>query len=252
MKKLIFYFLLFPIALSAQINESDSLNVKANLSLTGFWQGGNVEALIFRAASGISYKPWEKWVIKTQNSYVYQEFGKEKADADFLSLNFLYFNPEKKIYPQILSFFSTNFRREINVRSLIGAGVTWQAYKKGKNWLKLSLTSEYEQTNFNNTDFNINTYDGNDEINTFRATVWVNGKYYLIKDKVILNHECYIQPSLEEINNYRWRADFGLEFPIWKFLNFKVNYLHTFESIVIENQKREDHFLTFGLTLKSY
>ncbi len=252
MKTNLFYFLWFPILLSAQINESDSLKVKADLSLTGFWQGGNVETLIFRTKSGITYKPWKKWVVKTQNSYVYQEFGKEKADADFLSLNFLYFNPEKKIYPQILGFLSTNFRREISSRSLLGAGVTWQAYKKDRNWLKFSLTSEYEQTNFDNTDFNENEYDGNDEINTFRTTVWVNGKYYLFKEKMILSHESYIQPSLEESNNYRWRADFGLEFPIWKFLNFKINYLRTFESIVVEGQKREDQFLTFGLTLKSY
>ncbi len=252
MKKIFWVIALFPILLSGQINESDSLKVKADLSLTGFWQGGNVETLIFRAKSGVTYKPWKKWVVKTQNSYVYQEFGKEKADADFLSLNFLYFNPEKKLYPQVLGFLSTNFRREISSRALIGAGFTWQAYKKDKNWLKFSLTSEYEQTNFDNTDFNIDEYDSSDEINTFRGTIWVNGKYYLFKEKVIITHESYVQPSLEKSNNYRWQADFGLEFPIWKFLNFKINYLRTFESIVIEGQKREDQFLTFGFTLKSY
>lgn len=249
---MVFLVFLIPVFLSAQINESDSLKIKANLSVTGFWQGGNVETLIFRTKSGITFKPWKKWVVKTQNSYVYQEFGKEKADADFLSLNFLYFNPEKKIYPLVLGFLSTNFRREISSRSLLGAGITWQVYKKNKNWLKLSLSSEYEQTNFKNTDFNLDVYDGNSEINTFRATVWVNGKYHLFKNKVILSHESYIQPSLEARNNYRWQADFGLEFPIWKFLNFKINYLHTFESIVVADQKREDQFLTFGLTLKSY
>jgi hypothetical protein len=252
MKRTLYLLLLFPILLSGQINESDSLKVKADLSLTGFWQGGNVETLILRAKSGVTYKPLEKWVVKTQNSYVYQEFGKEKADADFLSLNFLYFNPERKIYPQLLGFFSTNFRREINARSLLGGGVTVQLYKKEKNWLKFSLTSEYEQTNFKNTDFNLDEYDGKDEIDTWRGTVWVSGKYYLFKDKVILTHESYFQPSLEESNNYRWQADFGMEFPIWKFLNFKINYLRTYESIVIEGQKREDQFLTFGFTLKSY
>ena len=252
MKRRLIIVLFFPWLCFSQINESDSLKLKADLSLTGFWQGGNVETLIFRAKSGISVKPWKKWVVKTQNSYVYQAFDRDKADSDFLSLNFLYFNPEKKIYPLVLGFVSTNFRREIGIRSLFGAGATFQVYKKKKNWLKFSLTSEYEQTNFNSTDFNISEYDGNDEIDTFRATLWINGKYYLFKDKVVLSHESYVQPSLEESNNYRWQADFGLEFPIWKFLNFKINYLHTFESIVVADQKREDRFLTFGLTLKSY
>jgi len=252
MRKVLYYFLILPLFVSAQINESDTLKVKASLSLTGFYQGGNVETLIFRAKTDLSFKPWKNWVFKNQNSYVYQEFGKEKADEDILSLNFLYLNPEQKIYPFVLGFVSTNFRREIDLRSLVGAGVTFQIFNKEKDWLKLSVSSEYEQTRFNETDFNILEYDGNASINTFRVTLWVNGKYHLFKNKIILNHENYFQPSLEESNNFRWQTDVGLELPIWKFLNLKINYRHTFESIVIENQKQEDRFLTFGFTLKSY
>jgi hypothetical protein len=252
MKKLVYWFLILPIVLCAQINESDSLNFKANLSITGFWQGGNVETVIFRTKSEIGFKPWKKWVFKTKNSYVYQEFGKEKADEDILSLNFLYLNPDRKLYPLVLGFVSTNFRREIDLRSLFGLGIAYQAYSKKDDWLKLSLTSEYEQTAFNRFSFNKAEYNGNRHINTLRATLWVNGKFHLFKDKVILSHENYIQPSLEEGNNYRWQTDLGLEFPVWKFLNFKINYLHTFESIVIEDQEQEDTFLTFGFTLNSY
>ena len=252
MKKILYYFLFLPIFLSAQINESDTLNLKANLSLTGFYQGGNVETLIFRAKSDLSFKPLKKWVFKTKNSYVYQEFGKEKADEDILSLNFLYFNPERKIYPLLLGFVSTNFRREINLRYLLGAGVTYQILNKKNNWLKLAISSEYEQTDFGKGNFNLSEYNGNKSLNTFRGTIWVNGKYHLFKKKVIINHEFYFQPSLEQSNNFRWQADVGIELPIWEFLNFKINYLHTFESVVIENQKREDNILTFGFTLKSY
>jgi hypothetical protein len=85
-----------------------------------------------------------------------------------------------------------------------------------------------------------------------RATIWVNGNYHLFKKKLILTHEFYYQPSLEESNNYRWQADLGIELPIWKFLNFKINYMHTFESIVIASQEREDKLLTFGFTFKTY
>lgn len=249
----IFYFLIFlPIVLSAQINESDTLNVKASLSLTGFYQGGNVETLIFRAKSDFSFKPWKKWVYKNQNSYVYQAFNKEKADEDILTLNFLYLNPDRKIYPFVLGFVSTNFRREIELRSLVGAGTTFQIFNKEAYWLKLSLSSEYEQTRFSQTDFSYDEYDNQENIRTFRGTIWMNGKYQMFKKKVILNHEIYFQPSLEDSNNFRWQADVGLELPVWKYLNFKINYRHTFESIVIENQKQKDNMLTFGFTLKSY
>lgn len=252
MKKALFIFLLFPFCVSAQIDESDTLKLKANLSLTGFLQGGNVQTVIFRAKSEVSYKPWDKWVVKTRNSYVYQEFGGEKADEDILSLNFLYFNPSQKIYPLVLAFVSTNFRREIDWRSLFGAGITFQVLNKKNNWLKLSISSEYEQTEFKKSDFNRSEYNGRQFINTFRGTIWVNGKYHLFEKKVVISHESYFQPSLEQGDNYRWQADINLEVPIWKFLNFKVNYQHTFERIVIEGQSQEDRFLTAGFTLKSH
>jgi hypothetical protein len=251
-KKLAYIFLLFPIILLGQINESDSLNIKASLSITGFYQGGNVETLIFRTKTNLSFKPWKNWIFKNQSSYVYQAFGKEKADEDILSLNFLYLNPERKVYPFVLGFVSTNFRREINLRSLVGAGATVQIVNKNKNWLKLSLSSEYEQTDFAQANFNYVEYNDDESINTLRGTIWVNGKYHLFKEKMIFTHELYYQPSLELGNNYRWQGDVSVDFPIWKYVNFKINYRQTFESVVIAGQKQEDRFLTFGFTLKSY
>ena len=252
MKKLLYCFLFFPVFLSAQINESDSLNFKTSLSLTGIYQGGNVQTWIFRAKQDLSFKTLKKWVFKTQNSYVYQAFGGNKADEDILSLNFLYFNPDRKLYPLLLGFVSTNFRREIDLRYIFGAGVTYQVLQDKKDWLKVSVSCEYEQTDFFLSNFNITEYNGNEFIKTFRGTIWVNGKHYLFNDKMIINHVSYFQPSLEQNNNFRWQADLGLEFPIWKYLNFKINYLHTFESIVIEGQKREDQFMTFGFTVKNF
>ncbi|SRR6056297_2080668 len=252
MKQLLYGLLWFPFILSAQINESDTLPLKARLALTGIWQGGNVETVIFRAKSDLTYIPFKRWVFKTQNSYVYQAFGGQKADEDILSLNFLYFNPQKRVYPLLLGFASTNFRREIDLRYLVGTGVTFQLLEKKNAWLKMAVSAEYEQTNFGNTTFNRPEYNATSVINTFRGTFWVNGKYKVFEDKLVLTHEFYIQPSLERADNFRWQADLGIELPLWTYLNFKINYLHTFESIVIADQRQEDHILTFGFTLKSY
>lgn len=190
------YFLLFfSSTLFAQKKESDSLNFKADLSITGFWQTGNVETIIFRAKSNFSFKPTEKFTFKTINSYVYQEFGREKADEDILSLNFLYFNQDKKIHPFLLGFISTNFRREIDLRYLLGAGVTYQLIKNKDDWLKFSLSSEYEKTTFGSTNFNRVAFNGNEIIQILRATFWVSGRYSLFKNKMILTHENYYQPS---------------------------------------------------------
>ena len=252
MKKLLYGIVLCPVFLFAQLNESDTLKVKAKLSVTGFWQRGNVETSIFRSRADFSIRPFGKLVYKTQNSYVYQAFGRTKADEDILSLNFLYFNPKAKIYPLVLGFVSTNFRREIDLRYLWGAGATYQVHSKDNDWLKVSMSLEYEETDFKSDRFNIAEFNGNQTIDTFRGTIWINGKYYLFEKKVVLTHEGYIQSSLESSSNYRWQADIGAEFPIWKFLSFKINYLSTFESVVIEGQQQGDQFYSFGLTLKNF
>ncbi len=250
--KIISYLLFLPLHLSAQINESDTLNFQANLSLSGVWQGGNVQTLIFRAKSDITYTPWKKWVYKTKNSYVYQAFGKQKADEDILSLNFLYFNPKRVVYPLLLGFVGTNFRRQIDLRYLVGVGATFQVLQKKDNWLKLSISSEYEETDFKTATFNRADYNVSPTIKTLRSTLWINGKHPLLKDKVVLTHESFFQPSVSQGDNFRWRLEAGLNLPLWKFLDFNINYLHTYESIVIENQKLEDQFLTFGFTIKNY
>lgn len=256
MKKLLYCFFFIPLLLNAQINESDTLNFKVNFSINGFWQGGNVETLIFRTKSEMSFKPWKKWVFKTVNSYVFQEFGKVKADSDFLSLNFLYINPKKKFYPLILGFASTNFRREIDLRTIYGAGFSYQIINESNNdnkdWLKMSLTGEYEHTKFGRANFNEIEYNSSRYINTLRSTFWMSGKYHLFKKKMIFKHEMFFQPSLEETNNFRWRTDMTIAFPVWKHFNFNINYLRTYESIVIAGQQQEDEFLTLGLTIKSY
>ena len=101
MKRLLYLLLLCPLLMQSQINESDTLKLKANLSLSGLYQGGNVETISFRAKKELTWKPFEKWVYKNTNSYIYQEFGGDKADEDILSLNILYYNTEKRFYPQV-------------------------------------------------------------------------------------------------------------------------------------------------------
>lgn len=219
--------------------------------MTGFWQGGNVQTLIFRTQGEVSYRLPNQWLLRTNNSYVYQAFGRQKADEDLLSLNFLYFNPDRKVYPLLLGFASSNFRRRIDQRYLLGGGVTFQVFKQDDNWLKFSLSSEYEHTDFEVATFNLPEYNGDSTISTFRGTFWINGQYHLLDDKVIFRHESYVQPSWQRWNNFRWRADLSLELPISDYLSFKVNYVHFFENVVIAGQAQDDRVLTFGFTLKN-
>ncbi len=252
MKKLFILFLLFPFSILAQTVESDDENWKADLTLSGFYQAGNVETIIFRANTNFSFNIFSNTVFETKNSYVYQEFGNTKADEDILSLNFLNFNPDRRFYPLALLFVSTNFRREIDLRYLYGVGFSYKVFDEGNNTLNLSLSTEFEHTEFRRVDFNRDQYDGESIINTYRGTIWINGSYELVKDKLIVRHESFYQPSLERDSNFRWQADTKIEFPIWKQLDINISYLYTYENVVVAGQKPEDRFITVGFTVKSY
>lgn len=252
MNRFLIFFFLFPLLVIAQNEPIDSIKIKTSLSLTGFYQGGNVQTLIFRAKGDLGFHVSKKIMFETENSYIYQAFDKEKADEDFLSLNFLKYNSKSKIYPFLLGFVSRNYRRAIDLRYLFGGGITFQILNDKKNKLKLSLSSEYENTQFSETIFNYSEYNGQNSINTIRGTIWLKGKSFIFKDKLIFSHESYFQPSLEKNNNYRWQSDLSIEIPVIKILNFKINYRYAFENIVIVNQKRYDDFLTFGFVLKNH
>lgn len=243
-------FLLFPLLLSAQPASGDSIYFKAKLTVSGFWQSGNVQTSIFRSRTDLTVPITQNWMYENTNSYVYQAFGRTKADEDFYSLNFLYFNARGKIAPLLLGFMSTNYRRAINARYLLGGGVRFQLVKNAANDLKFALTSEYESTEFNQTDFNEKAYEGERFIQTLRGTLWIKGKYLLAQKKLILRHESYFQPSMLRRDNFRWWAEVAMEVPVWKGLHFTFSYIDTYESIVIQGQAQEDRFFTLGFVFK--
>lgn len=124
--------------------------------------------------------------------------------------------------------------------------------KNDGNWFKVVFFSEYEQIEFNNDIFNCIVYNGILFINIFRGMIWIKGKYYFFKKKLIIGYESYYQFFLEWGDNYCWWVDLGLEIFLIKYLNFRANFFYIFESIVIEGQWQEDILLIFGLMVKNF
>jgi len=248
MKKLFIIILFLPLVAFGQINESDTVFFQMRLSLSGNWQTGNVEMLAWRGKTDVSFAPIKRLVFKSQNSYLYQEFFKRKADEDIFSRNFLYLNPQAKVYPFAIAFLSTNFRREIDLRYFAGLGLTWQVVRHQKHLLKVALSGVYEKTDFAKTTFNESQYDGSQSVQTWRATFWLFGKHQIANKRLIFHYDFYAQPSLEWRDNLRWQAEAGLDVLLWQGLNFTSNFIYTYESIVTAKQKNQDSILTFGFS----
>lgn len=236
----------------AQINESDTLLLQYRAALTGNVQSGNLKALTLIGRLDLSIAPSRRWAIKTQNTSRYQAFYNRKADNDFLSQNFIYIGQQQAVYPFAMVFLSGNYRRKIDFRWFAGPGVTWQALRRPGQLIKLSLSGVYESTLFAGQAYNRPEYNGADRISTWRATARVSGQHRLLQQGLRLYYEVYIQPSVEQSDNFRWLADWVLELPVWKGLSFNAHLLYTHENIVIESVKQNDLIFTFGIAARNH
>lgn len=133
MKKKVFILLIFLMSkgkLFAQLNESDTIKFQLRASVTGNYQQGNVEVLNIKSKIEFSFSLVESWVVKSQNSSLYQAFYSVEANNDIFSRNYIYYKPQRKIYPFAIAYISSNFRRKIDNRSFFGTGITWQVFNK--------------------------------------------------------------------------------------------------------------------------
>jgi Protein of unknown function, DUF481 len=232
----------------SQINESDVNKLQVNISATGNYQQGNVSILTLRNRLEFSSIPLDSLVFKSQNSSLYQEFSNVKADFDIFSRNYLYYKPQRNLYPYAIGYISSNFRRKIESRYFVGIGLTYQLIKNPNHNLKISGNAVYEQTQFNGNTFNFYQYDRNDAINIWRSSIFLSGTHYLFNRKIKLHYTTYYQPSFNEAKNYRTQSDLGIDFPIWNGLAFNTLFTYTHENVTIIKVKKDDRILTFGLS----
>ncbi len=231
----------------AQINESDTAKVQVRASLTGNYQAGNVELLNIRSRLDVLYAPQKDWVFKSQNSSLYQAFYDKKADNDVFSRNYLYFKPQARLYPYLISFVSSNFRRKIDRRYFVGLGETWQVVNQKNHILKLSISGVYEQTDFSESNYNFTELNGNEKINLWRGTVYIAGWHYLAERRLRVYYDAFGQPAFNSANNYRAQYDVGVDVSVWKGLSFNALYTYTHEQLVVQKIKPDDRILSFGL-----
>ncbi len=242
------FFFCFAQNTFAQLNESDTTNFQLRVGVTGVWQQGNVELVVLRSRLEMVTNGKKSLVFKTQNNSLYQEFSGFKADNDLNNRNFLYFKPQNRFYPFALLYVQTNFRRKIDYRWFGGGGATWQFVRKSHSNLKLSGGFLYENTRFLGNQFNETFYNGSQNIALWRATIYLAGWHRIFGHKLKFFYNAYWQPAFEQVANNRMQADVGLELPMWKGLNFQMEYLLSYEQVVAQKVKELDRILTFGLS----
>lgn len=179
---------------------------------------------------------------------MYQEFGSRKADNDLFSRNYLYYRPERRIYPYIIGYVSSNFRRNIRIRMFAGPGLTWQTLRQSNHVVKLSANVIHEASVHSVVTYNDVRYNGSDRISVMRMTAFLSGYHHFLSRSVRLTYAAFWQPAIGDKNNQRMQWDLGLEIAVKK--GFSVNIQHTtvYEQVTAANVLPNDHLTTAGLS----
>lgn len=250
-----FYVLIFTLSVfthaSAQLAEQDTARWSYTLGTSGMLITGNVERFLWTSTGELRHVA-PAWGFITTNTYQYGTIFNNKTEDDLISKNFVYLFPKKRWYPYQMNWLERNWRRRIEHRYQVGLGGTWVAICQSKHLLKLSLTGTYESTNFRGDVFE-NYPDGEtNTINTWRATVRIFGSNVVGKSNLRLRYEAWVQPSLEDADNFRYHLEGVVSLPLSKRFSLLTNVNYSFENIVLEGVKQRDLIWTFGLSFQSY
>ncbi len=247
---LLAFCLLLALGCKAQINESDTTKLQLQLLSGGSYQKGNVELLRVINQLDFSVKLSSRFVFKTQNDHLYQEILSKKADNDLVSKNYFYYKPQRKLYPYVISFIASNYRRDLEVRIFGGLGATYQLLQKPQDVIKLSANLLYEKSRYTKNDFNYAEFNGSKEIEAFWSTVYLNGFHYFNESTIRWIYEIYYQQSLHDQINYRIHASTGIDVKVVKGLSIQSRIIYSQENVIVVSNKQEDLLWIWGLNYK--
>jgi Protein of unknown function, DUF481 len=240
----------FPILLHPQ-NKADSSkntlskalvwiknNSNAKYSIDGNYSSGNVNRLLIANRLNFNYH-YKIYEANLNASYIYGKQNLIKTENDyFYGLTYTLFH-KSTVYVWGTVSTEKSFSRGISERDIAGTGLGFNLVKKEKaKQLSITYGLMYENTNFTRLN----------DIETFRLSFRLKGKHSLIKNKLYFTHESFVQPSITDAENYKYRTLLNLEIPINKHLNLKSSYSHVFENVINPGKKKEDNNLTFGFS----
>lgn len=236
---------------SAQLNTIDSTRVLVKLAAAGSLLEGNVNRLLLINRLDVNYAN-PQWGFSNRTDYQYGSRNHALSENDVVTWNFLYYQPDKKLYPFLMTILETNYRRRISFRYQAGPGLTYAVIKRTSSLLKASLSLTYENTNYNGSKFEHSSDTSSHKISTFRITPRIFGVHHLWGNKCTLIYEWWLQQSLSNARNYRLMLEQGLEFPFIKRIDIKTTLRYTTENIRLKGLKPYDLFWVFGVVVKNY
>jgi glucose-6-phosphate isomerase len=247
MRKLLFLLLAASVSQKTLAQLTDTARIQYRLALTGNIAKGNIDRVIVNSELMAALVN-RRWGASSRNTYFYFANRGLKADADFLSRNFVYLAPKNKIYPYAMYWREGNFRRKIDSRYQIGVGGSYVFLQKAAHRMKASLSLTHEATTFVGNKFEGNTDTTASRIRANRATVRLIGFHAFKTNTLKVSYEFWNQLALSGGLEPRFYGEVNLDLPLVKHFNFRTTFLYAYENRVYEKVKQQDFTVLLGVT----
>ncbi len=214
---------------------------KYKVTTDGFLAKGNVNRTLFVGRGSFAYID-SVMDLSVAPVYLYGKQNGNLAEDDYSGTMYLNMFHEKRFFQWSLAIFEHSRLRGIDERHNYGGGIGCQIIKKTENQ-SLSITTGilYEKVNFSIIS----------DRETWRSTTRLKGRHKVIHKHVKFAHETFVQPSILNSFDLRWRTILSLEAPISHHLSARVAYQHTYESIILPTKVKDDYNITFGLAFSN-
>lgn len=236
-----------PFEAIGQLSEVDTARWEWSIGSTGYFSSGNVERLLITANASVKHRMPNFGYINTSR-YKYGTFGNFRTDDDILSQNYFYLWPDNKFYPFQMTWVDRSWQREIDVRWLIGLGLSWRMWYNSNHLLKSSFFSGYEHSLFFRDEFApVAPPTTGRRIKSHRWGGRLFGRHSIFQSHLKFVYEFWYLGAFNQQNNFRYHYRLELLLPIVQSIYFNIQLVNDYERLVPAEVQQQDRVVKFGL-----
>ncbi len=215
--------------------------INGNIGVETVFTSGNVKQGIFASRGEVSYSDSIiKPVINT--SFTYGEENNIKKQHDLILKTRLVLFPYNPFALNINGLYEFNYQRKIDIRYQFGLGSDIKIYNDVVINSNTVLSILREETKYNR--------DNNAYFRSFRSNLSLINKIKFDEYRINFNTRFDVNSNLEQIKDYRWKANFILEFALNGKYSFTTSYTGTYENIVLPERVKLDNKFMLGFSAK--
>lgn len=227
----------------------DSLAWTYDITASGFISDDGNQRVLFNNL-GVFTVGNTTWSDRVVMNYQVGKVRRETKENDFFAYNIFRLHPEDKYFPLALGGFELSKTRAIDFRWFAGFGGGIHLMDKENLKLEFTTTFIYQRTNYDLAFNDAINGTVEDTKNVWRITPRLFGFTQFLKGPRF-EYECWVQPSLEKLEDYHVYGNFALLVPVIEKLFVRLGWIMTYESIVAPSSPKFDSIINFGLTFKN-